>query len=326
MLATTFGDDNTEWVGIKGGVVKLVDKALTKLKDPDASIKYNTRATAIFDTFEELLVEFNGAELEDESFHHVISTLPFGALRMLDTFWTFLDDPTKDAIRVLQYTGACKIGISFTKRWWETLETPQIGGVSHTDHPIRMVVYPSHGIGTQDATIIVSYTMRQDALRLGAFMGDEPSKKFLLDTVLRELTDLHEINNPDRSRNYDYLPSLVKDWKPYNWYGSPNSVGAFASFGPGQFESLYAQVTRPAGSGRLHFAGEATSAHHAWVLGALNSAWRAVYEILVFERRSDLIKTLKEKWGVPDEFDGNNLALQVFLGKEGFSHPYHKTL
>jgi hypothetical protein len=38
--------------------------------------------------------------------------------------------------------------------------------------------------------------------------------------------------------------------------------GAFALFGPGNFSALYPQVTQPVG-GVFHFAGEATSVHHA---------------------------------------------------------------
>ena len=58
-------------------------------------------------------------------------------------------------------------------------------------------------------------------------------------------------------------------------------LGAFAMFGPGQFQSLYKHVTIPAAHA-LHFAGEATSVHHAWVEGALSSAFRSVAEIVSF--------------------------------------------
>ena len=46
---------------------------------------------------------------------------------------------------------------------------------------------------------------------------------------------------------------------------------------------MYKQLTTPAAEEHLHFAGEALSPRHAWVEGALDSAWRAVYEILCFE-------------------------------------------
>ena len=69
------------------------------------------------------------------------------------------------------------------------------------------------------------------------------------------------------------------DYYAYDWYGSPETVGAFALFGPGQFSQFYPEVTKPASGGNLHFAGEAASKHHAWVSGALESARRCVDEI-----------------------------------------------
>src|ERR1700761_1965300 len=57
-------------------------------------------------------------------------------------------------------------------------------------------------------------------------------------------------------------------------------LGAFAFFGPGKFESLFRSLNGPAADGLLHFAGEAQSVRHAWVEGALDSAWRAVAELL----------------------------------------------
>ncbi|KAK0119690.1 hypothetical protein ONS95_011126 [Cadophora gregata] len=53
-----------------------------------------------------------------------------------------------------------------------------------------------------------------------------------------------------------------------------------AMFAPGQFQRMIQHLSRPCANGNLHFIGEATSTTHAWVLGALNSAWRGVYQFL----------------------------------------------
>jgi hypothetical protein len=67
----------------------------------------------------------------------------------------------------------------------------------------------------------------------------------------------------------------------------------------------------------LHFAGEATSVHHAWVAGALASAWRAVAEILISEG-STLAEAeamlVAQGFSKPDEVDMELLSLQVALG------------
>ena len=57
------------------------------------------------------------------------------------------------------------------------------------------------------------------------------------------------------------------------WYPQ----GAFASFEPGQETTLQADIVCP--QGRVHFAGEHCSLHHAWIQGALESGLRAVKEI-----------------------------------------------
>ncbi|KAF7349913.1 Amine oxidase [Mycena venus] len=54
---------------------------------------------------------------------------------------------------------------------------------------------------------------------------------------------------------------------------------------------MYRQVTQPI-LGMFYFAGEATSVHHAWVVGSLNSAYRSVLEILIHEGNLTMIEKL----------------------------------
>lgn len=53
--------------------------------------------------------------------------------------------------------------------------------------------------------------------------------------------------------------------------------GAFAYFGPSQFSNMWQEILKPQSFGQLYLIGEAASAHHAWVVGALESVVRAVY-------------------------------------------------
>lgn len=222
-------------------------------------------------------------ETQCRRYSHVVTTIPFGALRMVDTEYCHFSWDLQSAIRTLSYDSATKIGIKFKERWWEKPSSeektaaPQLGGVSKTDRPTRVVVYPSYGIGGSDATIIVSYTWAQDAARQSSFQGSKEKERLLIDVVLKDLADLHGIYD------YTYLPSLLVDWDVWAWYNYENSVGklllffladasdllqpigAYAFFGPGQFARLYREVTKPAIEGRLHFAGEVTSPFHAYV-------------------------------------------------------------
>ena len=98
----------------------------------------------------------------------------------------------------------------------------------------------------------------------------------------------------------------------------PYSVGAFALYGPSQFEDLYPYIVEPAADARLHFVGEAASTHHGWVVGALDSAYRAVYGFLYRFGLHDAIAKLEKEWGVNGDVEaGENGTLhdiQVALG------------
>lgn len=62
-------------------------------------------------------------------------------------------------------------------------------------------------------------------------------------------------------------------------------------------------MTVPAASGYLHISGEAMSAHHAWIEGALVAAWRSVYHILTYEGDLTLVEKFIKKWPPPGEID-----------------------
>lgn len=79
------------------------------------------------------------------------------------------------------------------------------------------------------------------------------------------------------------------------------STGAFAFFGPGQFGNLYTSLTRSCGQGRLHMAGEALSPRHAWIVGALDASWRAVYNIVLSDYK-DQKENFEKKWGKDEEW------------------------
>jgi hypothetical protein len=89
-------------------------------------------------------------------------------------------------------------------------------------------------------------------------------------------------------------------WSHDLWTG-----GAFALFGPGQLQNLYypcqALFCKDNDPGLLeprgfHFAlaGEALSAHHAWICGAFDSAYTTFCTWFQSMGRTDLIEDLKE--------------------------------
>jgi monoamine oxidase len=101
----------------------------------------------------------------------------------------------------------------------------------------------------------------------------------------------------------EFLKSQFVDLHAWDWYQNEWSVGAFAIFSPGQYSSIMPALMTPAQEGHLHFGGEALSSGHAWIIGAVNAAYRNVLEILKTEGRKDLIDMLVQTWGEVNEVD-----------------------
>jgi monoamine oxidase len=309
----------------------MIDGMLSKLKDWKSKIKTKTPVTRISEKPDKkgLTVECRSANATFE-YSQVILTAPLGCIQSIDLDDCGLLYNQKLAIRSLQYDASTKVGIKFEKRWWEDPEfmnnRPIVGGISNTDLPIRVCVYPSYGLTCPTSSpppgiLLASYTWAQDARRLGSLAqgkGSEPDKA-LLELVLDNIAKLHGI---PRSK----LPQPI-DHFAHSWYNDQYTRGAFALFGPAQFGraggggkispgSMFASMKAPAADGKLHFAGEATSAHHAWVLGSLNSAWRAVFNAL--NGYDDLQQKLRDNWGTPDEEGPTNLKKLALLAHYGY--------
>ena len=175
-------------VSFRGGSSVIAEAMAQGL--PRGKIVNGKRVTAIAPTSGHNLNVTISGERSPRTYSHVISTIPLSCLRMVDTSQCNFSWDLQSAMRSLRYDAATKVGIKFKERWWERMG--QVGGVSNTDRPTRVVVYPSYGIGGTDATMIVSYTWAQDALRFGAFSGNRDSEKVLLDVILKDLADMHD--------------------------------------------------------------------------------------------------------------------------------------
>src|SRR4029450_9404125 len=97
----------------------------------------------------------------------------------------------------------------------------------------------------------------QRALDLGAMTETDRQTK-----VLRGMSNLFG------NANKTFEQGLSKVW-----HQDPLAGGAFTYFEPGQMATLLPVAQQP--EGRIHFAGEHTSAWHGWMNGALESGNRA---------------------------------------------------
>ncbi|MFN2468389.1 MAG: flavin monoamine oxidase family protein [Gaiellaceae bacterium] len=190
---------------------------------------------------------------------YAVCTLPFSVLRTIEILRPFSHEKEK-AIRQLNYAASTKVLFQVRRRLWET-EDGILGGATATDLPIRRMNYPTPDPTTARGILLASYTWSQDALRWGSM---DPESR--LEQALDDVTRIH----PWIREEYEVGAS-------HAWYSDRFAAGAFALFDPGQQSQLQAAIEAP--EGRIHFAGEHCSLHHAWIQGSLESGIRAAREI-----------------------------------------------
>jgi monoamine oxidase len=180
-------------------------------------------------------------------------------LRRIDVLQPFSHTKQR-AIRELHYDPAVKVFLQCRRRFWED-DDGIFGGRSITDLPIRTIYYPEHGRETGRGVLLASYTWGEDAQRWGALSPDGRVAQ-----AEREVSRIHPQVAAERELG------VSKVWQADEYAG-----GAFADFAPGQQTRLYEHIVAP--EGRIHFAGEHASLHHAWIQGAIQSGLRAAREV-----------------------------------------------
>lgn len=303
----------------------MTEAMLTKIKTQPTTSTPVTRITIArdpnIDTKTHMEVTFtnpNGTS-ETRRYDTVFNTTTLGCAQRMDLTGAELHPAQKDALRALRYDASSKVGIKFKTPWWIIKCGIAQGGISSTDRSLRTCVYPSYNIyddRTKPAVLLASYTWAQDAQRIGTLVQPQSpqGEERLLELVLRDLVRLHA-NTPGIT--YEFLKEQYVTHHAWDWYHDPHTAGAFALFGPGQFKNLYPYLARPAADGKLHFVGEATSAHHAWIVGALDSAERALFYTLYRFGFKDVAKEVENKWGSVGEVElgeDGTMHLQVQLG------------
>ena len=163
----------------------------------------------------------------------------------------------QQAIQELKLTPVTRTYLQFRHRVWED---SKLDGYGITDLDIQNTYSPTL---TQSGTrgILTSYTGGQRALDIGALSEDQ-----------RQSTVLRGMRNLFGNLNGEYETGLSQIWHQDQY-----ARGAFTYFEPGQMATLLPIAQRP--EGRIHFAGEHTSAWHGWMNGALESGNRAADEV-----------------------------------------------
>ncbi|KAI0467097.1 hypothetical protein F4859DRAFT_495118 [Xylaria cf. heliscus] len=286
--------DETKWYCILGGAQTLGTKMHEKIT---YKAVFDSRVTAIR-AKDPMQVELKVATPQGESeksFHAVFNTTTLSCLRKMDTSEAGLNYATKQASRSLGYGSSAKVAIKFKRAWWiHDLGRYSIrkGGVGHSDLMTRTCVYPSYNIYDDDskpAVLLCSYTWQQDAQRLASLMSnnEDHDKKVedeadLKELLFRELARLHANSDMTTDQLYSLIRENYIDHHAYDWDKDPTTMGAFALFRPQQFSRVWNKLIQP--SGDVVIIGEAASPHHAWVVGALESAVHGIHSWLGMNR------------------------------------------
>jgi monoamine oxidase len=246
------GNYYTNMEEIQGGTDRLPYSFLPELKN---NIRFGAKMIAIDQSPEDVTIHYQtAAGCFTAQGDYVILTVPFPVLRHVEMLKPFTRAKQR-AIRELHYDASAKILLQCKRRFWE--EDDRIfGGGTITDLPIRNLYCPNHGRETGRGVILASYTWSEDAQRWGSL--------FPHDRIEQAVEDVAQIH-PQITREFEVGASWM-------WHHDEFAGGAFALFDPEQQTLLHQQIIFP--EGRIHFAGEHASLHHAWIQGAIESALR----------------------------------------------------
>jgi monoamine oxidase len=186
----------------------------------------------------------------------VICAIPFSVLRHLELVPPF--SPAKQqAIAQLPYSPATRVFLQSRRKFWVE---QGLSGSALTDLPISSLI---------DATA------NENGLRgiLATYMSGAAARRFAaMNENQRILATLLQVE-----RIFPEIRGKFEGGVSIAWDRNPWSRGAAPWLRPGQMTSLLAHIARP--EGRVHFAGEHTSAWMRWMQGALESGHRAAREV-----------------------------------------------
>ncbi|MFD0044640.1 flavin monoamine oxidase family protein [Pseudarthrobacter scleromae] len=162
-----------------------------------------------------------------------------------------------DALKFASPSDAGKIGIEYSRRWWE--EDHRIyGGITNTNIDLGNMWYPSTGFHGQRGTMVGYYNTGASA-RVYKELSPEKRLGRALDQGARIHGDVYR---------KDVAASFSVDWG-----SAAFSEGAWVGW-PSQTDARYAKLLEP--SGNIYFAGDHLSHAIAWQHGAMTSARAAV--------------------------------------------------
>ncbi len=186
----------------------------------------------------------------------VIVTAPAPALRAVE-FVPALSARKAEAIAHQAYGAVTRVYLQFRRRYWKQAG---LSGFANLDVP--MEVWNATFDQPGQRGILLGYMFEALARKVAA-MGPEERIRFFLDQA---------------EQLFPGAKNEVEGGASFSWHEQPFQQGAFFNADPP--ETLRNIPVFAAAEGRIHFAGEHTSAWPGWIQGALHSGLRAAREVL----------------------------------------------
>jgi monoamine oxidase len=233
-----------------GGMGRIGEAFARELGD---AIRYEAKVTAIAQDESGVTVRFadkGGAQTARADW--CVCTLPLSILSQLPVQ---VGAKMRTAISALPYAPAVKVGLQFSRRFWEEDERI-FGGISYTDQPIHQIGYPHHG-----------YNMPGKGVLLGAYLfGGANAYEFTAmspEERVRVALEQGAAVHPQYRDTFETGFSVA-------WARSPFSLGCAADWTSELRARHYDDLC--AIDGRIALAGEHASYIPAWQEGAILSA------------------------------------------------------
>ena len=290
---------------LEGGMDTLVTAFIDKIKEAPGNTLMRTKSSVTN-------VKLHGNEVEvawqsedahmSDTFDYVICTCPAQATTLIK-FEPPLAPAKSAALTNLSYARAAKTIVHCTQRFWELEPDKIFGGGSASDLPHQHCWYPSDNSKQAedtatdekflpyDGSLICGDPMptkwqavnprlsEQAGVFTAAYMWGNNARRFAhLDNNQRTEMILSSIEKLHGHPIRQYIKDVTKDVIHYNW------DAAWAFFAPGEQSRYQAALCKPhfdnSRQARVFFAGEHLPIVHAWIQSAIQSALRAVMDVL----------------------------------------------
>lgn len=248
-----FGIRENQKLKIVGGADKLPNAFVNELK---GKINYGAKVIGIEQKDSQVNVIYEqGGFKHNINTDYLICTIPFSVLRHIKISPSF-STPKNRAIQEMSYMNASRVFFQVKERYWLD---KGLNGFGLADYPTEL--WHSTFDIPQKRGILVSY------------MKGFSSRKI---TAMEEVERISYAKSQIDSM-LSGLDNYIENSFSFNWDEDEYAQGAHSFLNVGEVTELLPHSAYP--EGRIHFAGEHTSAWHGWIQGAIESGYRAAEEI-----------------------------------------------